>query len=426
MFGVSTRLLFAACQKQDWKHRHKQFCPQFQKVNKYDKEVVGDKAMSLIELSMHQSIRKTILQSDDPAQYEPCSGCCDSIIKNEVLCEVCHRTPYQAPTYKAFAACTKCRMVRYCSDTCKDALSSVHFSEDCATLNLLFATERTQIDYHIARKTAYRLQPLMTPSIGPRRMHTPLARYTDFIHLHRELSEEFTNIAALTKSFPTSHPMAVQAVGQMSMEAESIPLTVIAGLEASIPDIATRSSLEIHIVAASSRELNTRGMTEEILHHFPALRKLQIHYIGPEAIDRNVQSATNRACAACKARGSSRTWAVHPMEYHCFVDQNPSRRPDLIVGLNTGWSEVATGSWSTTLDTICAFKIPTLFTAYTQNEARREVDLLRNRGVDFIVDDLKTENKWRGVIPTVNKGMKLAHGTLAAYNSRYWYVFQGR
>lgn len=44
----------ASCQKQDWKHRHKNFCPRFQKVNKYDKEVVGDRALSLLELSFHQ------------------------------------------------------------------------------------------------------------------------------------------------------------------------------------------------------------------------------------------------------------------------------------------------------------------------------------------------------------------------------------
>ncbi|KAJ7581569.1 hypothetical protein C8J56DRAFT_895962 [Mycena floridula] len=43
------------CQKRDWKHRHKQFCPQFQKVNKYDKEIIGDKALTLQELEYHKS-----------------------------------------------------------------------------------------------------------------------------------------------------------------------------------------------------------------------------------------------------------------------------------------------------------------------------------------------------------------------------------
>ncbi|KAJ7259528.1 hypothetical protein B0H12DRAFT_1108520 [Mycena haematopus] len=55
-------ILFAgstACQKRDWKMRHKQFCPQFQKVNKYDKEVVGGKALTLAELSMHQVCRES-------------------------------------------------------------------------------------------------------------------------------------------------------------------------------------------------------------------------------------------------------------------------------------------------------------------------------------------------------------------------------
>ncbi|KAJ7765076.1 hypothetical protein DFH07DRAFT_372973 [Mycena maculata] len=370
-------------------------------------------------------MRKKFLQSDDPTQHEPCGACADNIIKREVVCEVCYKTPYQAAVFQPFAPCSKCNLVRYCSDACKEALDSVHSKADCATLRLLHATERTQIDYHIARKKLAKFERLAAPSPSPRRSYTPLSRYAGFDHFHRDLSAEFGDIAlmyrALADSFHTFHPMAVQAVGQMSTEAESIPLTVIAGLEASIPDIATRRALEIHFVAASSRELCSRAMTEELLHHFTSLHELNIHYVGPEAADpRCAPSSPNLACSPCKERGSSRMWTIHATEYHRFLADNPARRPDLIVGLNTGCAEIETASWATTLDKICALKTPTLFTAYSQPG----LNLLRGRGVDFVVE--VRENKWRGIIPIVNKGIKLTQGMLALYSSNYWYVFRGR
>jgi splicing suppressor protein 51 len=352
------------------------------------------------------------------------------------VCEVCNKTPYQAATYKPFASCSKCGLVRYCSDECKDALGSVHSSKDCATLSLclLNATERTQIDYHIHRKKVAKFECLANPSPGVRAMYVPLSRYTGWDHFNRELSKEFTGqsdisviYSGLANSFPNSHPMAVAAVGQMSTESQSLPFTIIAALEASVPDITSRTSLEIHLVAAANREYAARGMTEEIIHHFPSLKQLRLHLVGPELLQlahRQQDPSFNYACSGCQTRGCIRTWELHAMEYHGFLAADRTRRPDLIVGLNTGWTEVATDSWSATLQKICAMKVPTLFTAYSREEAQKESLLLTMRGVDFIVE--VQENKWRGVIPTVNKGIRNNHNTLGLYNSYYWYVFQGR
>ncbi|KAJ7625464.1 hypothetical protein B0H17DRAFT_567034 [Mycena rosella] len=288
---------------------------------------------------------------------------------------------------------------------------------------------------HRAQKVAA-CDRLMAPSPKPRPWYwyAPFSDYTSFDHFHRELAKEVNPSGSdditpmyhsLANSFLSWHPLAMEAVGQMATEAEGIPFTIIAGLEAGIPDVNTRRALEIHVVGAASRELSTRAMAEEILHHFTVLRELHIHYIGPDAnVPAGALSSPNHACGACTERGSNRRWSLHRMEYHRFIADNPARKPDLIVGLNTGWSEIATESWASTLDTICALRTPAVFTAYSCKEAQLEADLLRSRDVDFVVE--VQDNRWKGVIPIVNKGIQLAHGVLALYNNNYWYVFRGR
>lgn len=270
----------------------------------------------------------------------------------------------------------------------------------------------------------------MAPSPSPRRKYVPLSQYTGWEHYHRELAREFSDsprimdmYQALARSFPCSHPMAAQGVGQMATEAESIPFTVIAGLEASVPDITSRTSIEIHIIAAASRELSTKAMMEEVLHHFSRLRNLRLCYVGPEVAAED-RSTVNQACAPCKSLGSTRAWSLHQMEYHVFLQSNPDRKADFVVGLNTGWSEVATGSWIPTLNAILSLKVPALFTTYSLNEAQREDRMFQDMGAHFVVP--VHANKWRGVIPIVNKGIRMQHDTLAVYTSAFSYVIRGR
>lgn len=209
----------------------------------------------------------------------------------------------------------------------------------------------------------------------------------------------------------------------MAMETESIPLTIIAGLEASIPNVSSRNSLEIHVIGAASRELSTTLMSENILHHFPLLKRLQVHCVGPEASD-EPDDPVNHACKTCKEQDSYRAWDSHRVKYDQFLQENPAKRPDLIVGFNTGWSTIDTPPWTETLDKIMELKVPTVFTAYTLREAMSERAGLSVRAPRFI-DDVQ-ENKWKGVIQTVSKSIQHAYGIFELYSSNYWYVFQGR
>ncbi|KAE9403206.1 hypothetical protein BT96DRAFT_917648 [Gymnopus androsaceus JB14] len=256
-----------------------------------------------------------------------------------------------------------------------------------------------------------------------------MASYTDWDHYHRVLSQEASGIAdisdmygRLVDDFQTHSPQAVVGVGQLSTESESFPFTVISGLEKAIPKISTYVSLEIHIVGASSRELGITGMTEEILHHFPHLKRLHLRFIGPEA--RAPTEPDNQACEVCQAAGGRRTWSMHTELYHVYMRKNPGNKPDLIVALNSGHSDITLFiSWTPTLYKILDMNVPALFTEYSREEAELEVVRLRSMGARFVVELEK--NKWKGVIPIINRAVLLNHGDVV-YSNQFLYVVNGR
>ncbi|KAE9407217.1 hypothetical protein BT96DRAFT_986826 [Gymnopus androsaceus JB14] len=259
-----------AFQKKDWKLRHKYFCPRFQKVNKYDLKIDAGSSVTLAELVERQDKRKEMLKSPRPEQHEPCENCATMIFKHEVVCEVCFKTLYRTRPIKFFASCPKCQLAQYCSNTCKSKFSMVHSKEQCDMLALLHATKRTDINYHLDRKKLGNLGAVMSPS--PRK-HQQI-RPNGFLYW-------LGSLPPLASSFPSHNPQVVTSVGQLTTESKSFPFTVISGLERAIPKILTYTSLEIHIVGASSRELGTSSMAEDIIHHFPRLKCLHLCFIGP-------------------------------------------------------------------------------------------------------------------------------------------------
>ncbi|KAK1235842.1 hypothetical protein PQX77_000932, partial [Marasmius sp. AFHP31] len=102
-----------------------------------------------------------------------------------------------------------------------------------------------------------------------------------------------------------------------------------------------------------------------------------------------------------------------------------ANRPDFIVGLNTGLSEIQSDSWMKTLRVIQDMDIPALFTAYTKKEGESEIALMTRMG--FGIRKGLELNKWKGVVPKTNNYWNTdKDGPIASYNSYYRYIVQGR
>ena len=64
----------------------------------------------------------------------------------------------------------------------------------------------------------------------------------------------------------------------------STTATILSGLEHTILDLATRSSLRIDMVGADPEELLAQRLNENILHYCPNLIKLTIRFVGPSVL----------------------------------------------------------------------------------------------------------------------------------------------
>jgi len=341
------------------------------------------------------------------------------VLRDEVRCQVCNRTPFQKAEYRPFEICKGCEYARTCSDECKAKLPAIHSPEDCAALRLVVAVDRVSIDYALSRKSPRQLM-IQTPD--PRSTYIPLSRIADWSDYHRRIFPDFDYACKfIGNEFKASHPDHIKAIARMVMEATCIPLTVIAALESA--DLVDRTALRVHFVGAATRELHSQGMMEELLHYLPRLKKLHITYIGPEVgyVRPNIRPDSNLACEKCQRRKFSRTCGYHYDEYQTFKKE----KADLIVALNTGMTEVNPVSWRETVKDILKQGVPAVFTAYTEMEARQEDRMLREMGAKFLVE--YQPNKWRGVIPKLNKMQKLfaADDIGMSYNSNWWYVFHG-
>ncbi|KAF8178640.1 hypothetical protein K438DRAFT_1938715 [Mycena galopus ATCC 62051] len=415
------------CQKLDWKLDHKQCCPAFQQYNEQDL-AMGLTTFELLGYMMRMEARIETLPNPDagPGAINP------MYIRQEVACVACYRTEFQWSPPITFDSCPSCKLVHWCPDHAQsDTKSSLHTPQDCAELKILFSVERVLIDYALARRSR---RKIVLFSERPRTSYvrfSQLAGWKDYVRrVYPALGDD---LLSLVDEIGGSHPnraTAADALERVVLDATSIVATIMYGLEMVLPDVAQRESLTIHFVGAASYETNGMGIMEELLHHLPKLKVLKLHYIGPEILPELMQGYSdptrNWACELCKARGWQRFNAVSNLPYHEYMAQNPSCQPDLVVGLNTGFSEVAVESWKKSLHAILRLGVPALFTAYQKEEAAAEWSaLVRMGGAEFVLPVEK--NQWHGTIPTLNIRQKFLSGQNIGVSckNQFLYIVKG-
>lgn len=212
----------------------------------------------------------------------------------------------------------------------------------------------------------------------------------------------------------------------LASEAGSTIMTILGALEYTVPDLATRSALVIHIVAAADDELSVMELNEDLLHHCPNLKELSIAYVGPHVPKTSIEK--RKPCDECHKNSRSLAVAHFQALYHkCALTQKNSENvADLICAFNSGHTVdnpavgVAPTTWTPTPKHIFASSTPAVFTTYIVMEASKEEGALDRLGTNSI---LRPQiNPWHSLVG--NPALIQPKGSMR-YKNYYWYIVQG-
>jgi splicing suppressor protein 51 len=244
------------------------------------------------------------------------------------------------------------------------------------------------------------------------------------------VKSDFSLDKALTHTLPSSEMQ--ETVRRMwlflliATETSTMLLTILAALEDSLGDLATRQTILIHLIGANGKESANLMLFEEILHLVPPLQTFKVILIGPDlfvAAEKNTKPEHSlESCPTCSSRGKKRALGLYGGLYHNYVKEPRYQKPDLAVLFHSGRSQDQQESWRPTTKFLVESDTLTVCTTLTHREAREEVAELDTLGARF-VRELEV-NKWKGLVPKPQLLEGEEHSVY--YYNYYRYIFQGR
>jgi len=348
-------------------------------------------------------------------------------IQYQPSCEQCFRTAFDNENhdYRKLIKCEDCNIAFFCSTSCRSTSFGSHQEQRCSDLREYAACEAIKIQ---SIKDTGGLGVLMLTEL-PRSSYVPLRtlrswkEYFDFSGnpLAPAIDEDFR---------PVNNDPEVCSVWRLlklATESSSFILTILAGLGSSMPDLANRTSLTIHILGPDLQELKILRLNEELLHLLPNLQHLIVGFVGPDfpITGKDSENLMDvECCPACKAAGRTREIFFSRALYHGFCSGNPlssEHPPDMLVAFNSGHANSETHSWQLTLRKILDTGKPAAFTTYNRKEAMEEGSVFEEMGAEFIVRP--EENCWRGLLPYLDS-FEARYETF--HQNFWWYIVKGK
>ncbi|EPE36752.1 hypothetical protein GLAREA_08915 [Glarea lozoyensis ATCC 20868] len=356
-----------------------------------------------------------------------------SIIRRQPYCIQCYRSGPQLPSGSVLTPCKECYLVSTCT-TCPSTLPP----HECPTYQRVGSLENFRIAHFTHSGQVYAQAPTDSPRKHYRKLSTAKNWYEYFSSIS-DKKEAVENV--ITPSFDLNLPLLAQADAEtqkslqrlwlyltLATETQSMPLTILAALELTIPSLATKTELTIHLIGAGAKELQNLLIFEELLHLLPSLKTLKLVFAGPECKnsgatpDDPVPEMQATCCPDCTKAGRKRVMALCSEVYHSFASMPQWKRPDLAVLFHSGRSQDGVEGWKPTTEWLVNSGIPTVCTTYTEREAREEVGELEALGARFVRG--VEVNGWRSLVHRLEPMEGGEHGFY--FDNFWWYVFEGR
>ncbi|CAA7264046.1 unnamed protein product [Cyclocybe aegerita] len=214
--------------------------------------------------------------------------------------------------------------------------------------------------------------------------------------------------ADLKEKMPGTPEDVLEPMLRAASEGLSMPMTILLGLEClNEGDEWTRKDmLSIHVLGAAEKEVFNAQVFEEILHRLPQVNAIKLTFVGPELVDfggpqpRTMEMDT---CPQCSRQRRKRTQIHHPKTYHDFVQSQGSQfeKPDLAVAFDSGASQEEEDSWRKTIDLLIKEKIPTIFTAFNEEEARGQARIFQAAEASLHQELTPKANPWGSLLAKI-------------------------
>ncbi|CAA7264032.1 unnamed protein product [Cyclocybe aegerita] len=327
---------------------------------------------------------------------------CLSCGRSEMLLRIDSDTRRTQQQFATLRPCPDCKLAFYCSQEHCDAVRIIHKSSPCpddqdgrtqCALNqqiyddsLLFTSMSSP---GISSEGEFEWYPERTKASWE-----PL-KGLGWKSMISDLKEDMFGMPLPGSTF--------EPLLRCATESLSMIMTILWGLECLNEGNAwtRKKTLNIHILVPGEAEIDHRQVFEEILHRLPLVKSVKLILCGP-GLMRIVQPADMTRefgisnCPQCSQKGRSIGQFLVPGSYHIYIKAKGElfEKPDLAIAFNSRCSEGERSSWKETIKALVKLKIPSVFTAYYEQEARDQADMFKAAGANILQDMGPKPNPW--------------------------------
>ncbi|KIN02864.1 hypothetical protein OIDMADRAFT_52690 [Oidiodendron maius Zn] len=401
----------AKCQKQDWNRNHKKICKKLVVLNK-QKGYIPSAGRRWKDYSDEQELE--FLKS---GTWNVCE--LGRLVGYEPYCYHCYRRESQLEDKTKLNACQYCLLTSFCP-----SCQQTHPSAECVTLQDIAADDKIIVD--LRRRTGK--SSIVSFTQLPRKHYLSLSSAQDWHDYYTRLSDKGGCRSKMNRELKhlLNDPKEREFIEYLRCDTNTttIQLTLIAALEAIMPNVSTRSSISLHVIGASGAEFASLPAFEELFHLLPSLTALHLSFVGLNVLEdltddtETKNSLTLRCCTACTEMGRSISMTAWRGPYHTYVDTECYKTPDLAAAFHSGFAVDEEAAWHPTIKYLAHAPHPTLFTAARYFEIRKEMGVWKNLGAKFVKN--AEVNKWKGMSPSLTVCGDKPNEVL--YQNYWWYI----